>query len=659
MPLPLPDLDTRHFADLADEARASIPRFAPVWTDQNLSDPGITLTELVAAELDRLMYAANRLTDRDRRTVLRLLGFPPLPPLAAQAMLAFTTSGPARTVAAGTVVEACDPGGPLVPFRTTADIRVGTVALAAVQVGDGAATYDVTRAVHDGRAVAALGPNPDPSRQSSLVLGLDGPPEVGFELSLGLDCGSDEDLARIAAEYGPAAVTAHHSAQTVWEAWDGAAWQPIAGVTDSTRALTHDGRVTLPIAAALPVVTLGATTAPCAWIRCRLAAGLHDVAPSLLGLAVHAVPAVQQVAVPSAPVTLGTGDRSPHQALAMPGAPVVTATVAVTVTDGVVTTPVTLVPSFDASGPADLVATLDAQAGTVVFGDGRRGRTLATNETVEATYDCTAGAAGDLRPAAKGTVDPTLAVAVPFGASGGADAEPVVHAAGRAARLLMAHERLLELVDPEGPPTLDLVDPAAVAAREAPERALNGPDLERIVLDTAGCRVVRARAFPELDPALPGLRAAGTATVVVVPGLPVGRPEPTDGLLGAVRTAVERRRIVASRIVVAPPSYVVVAVQATLSALPGVAAADAQAAALAAVNGYLDPVAGGPDGAGWPFGRDVYRADVMAVLDAAAGIDAVVSLDLIGPDGVSCGNVCVPPTSLAAPGAHVITVVVP
>ncbi len=724
MALPLPDLDTRRFADLADEARAAIPRFAPAWTDHNLSDPGITLNELVAAELDRLMYAVNRVTDRDRRTVLRLLGFAPLPPAPARAMIAFRTAAAPRTVSAGTVVQARDPGGSPVPFRTDADVRVGTVALAAVQVGDAGAMADVTRAVRDRRAIPALGLDPDPARQSSLLLGFDGAPEAGFELSLALACGSDEDPARIAAEYGPAAVATHHGARTVWEAWDGTAWQPIAGVVDGTRALTRDGRVTLPIAAVLPVVALAPSPVPCAWVRCRLDAGRHDVAPTLVGVAVHAVSGAQQIAASSV-VTLaagcavpaghepaagtaaglslavgldgvataaaagvadlpdvtvthyaaataaatgsltmeaavaGLGDRSPHQQLVLPGAPVAAGTVAVWVATGTAGLPVAIVPGFDASGPDDLVATLDAQTGTLVFGDGRRGRTLAEDETVLARYDRTLAAAGNLRPDAKGDVDPTLAVALPFGATGGADAEAVVHAAGRAARLLMAHERLLELVSADGPPTLDLVDPVAVAGRQAPERALNEADLERIVLDAAGCRVVRARAFAELDPALPGLRAAGAASVIVVPGLPVGRPEPTGGLLAAVRQTVERRRLVGSRIVVAAPTYVVVAVKATLSALPGVAAATAEVAARAAIDAYLDPVTGGPDGRGWPFGRDVYRADVMARLDAADGIDAVVSLDLIGPDGVSCGNVCVPPMALAAPGEHVLEVLVP
>ena len=179
------------------------------------------------------------------------------------------------------------------------------------------------------------------------------------------------------------------------------------------------------------------------------------------------------------------------------------------------------------------------------------------------------------------------------------------------------------------------------------------------MLAAPGCRIVRARAFAEVDPELPGLRVAGTATVVVVPGLPLGRPTPTPGLLGAVRRVVENRRLVGSRLIVAPPVYVIVAVRATLLALPGVSVQAAQAAARTAIDSYLDPVAGGRDGRGWPFGRDVYRADAMAVLDRAAGIDAIVALDLIGPDGASCGNVCVPPTALVAPGEHVFEVTLP
>ena len=44
MPLPVPTLDSRTWDELTAEAQALIPRYAPQWTDFNLSDPGITLS---------------------------------------------------------------------------------------------------------------------------------------------------------------------------------------------------------------------------------------------------------------------------------------------------------------------------------------------------------------------------------------------------------------------------------------------------------------------------------------------------------------------------------------------------------------------------------------------------------------------------------------
>ena len=48
MPLPLPNLDTRRWADLVDEGVALVPRYGGTWTDHNVHDPGITLIELFA-----------------------------------------------------------------------------------------------------------------------------------------------------------------------------------------------------------------------------------------------------------------------------------------------------------------------------------------------------------------------------------------------------------------------------------------------------------------------------------------------------------------------------------------------------------------------------------------------------------------------------------
>jgi hypothetical protein len=73
MPLQLPNLDDRRYADLVEEARALIPTYAPEWTNHNPSDPGITLIELFAFLSEMLLYRLNRVTAANILSFLKLL----------------------------------------------------------------------------------------------------------------------------------------------------------------------------------------------------------------------------------------------------------------------------------------------------------------------------------------------------------------------------------------------------------------------------------------------------------------------------------------------------------------------------------------------------------------------------------------------------------
>ena len=76
MPIPLPSLDDRTFADLTGEARALIPALLPEWTDHNPSDPGIVLVELFAWLTEMLVYQADQVPDAHVEKFLALLGTP-------------------------------------------------------------------------------------------------------------------------------------------------------------------------------------------------------------------------------------------------------------------------------------------------------------------------------------------------------------------------------------------------------------------------------------------------------------------------------------------------------------------------------------------------------------------------------------------------------
>jgi hypothetical protein len=335
-------------------------------------------------------------------------------------------------------------------------------------------------------------------------------------------------------------------------------------------------------------------------------------------------------------------------------------------------------PDFDASERTDADFTLDATTGIVRFGNGERGRVPSDRAVILATYDSTAGAAGNLRAgvgwilsgaddalneavigADLASLDGALeGIANLQPAAGGADAETLSHAAGRAAESLWAHERLVELCAPGACASLDQLARETVLARRAPARAVTLLDYERLALATPGAAISRVRAWAGLDAAFPCFSAPGTVTVIVVPYLPIGRPAPTPGLLDTVAHYLNRRRIVGTRLVVVGPDYMPVQVRAIVRARPNAAPARVQSDVVAALDAFLDPLHGGPAGRGWPFGRAVYRAEILQVIDGVSGVDHVLELEMIPGEGeAQCGNLCVGPTSLVTPAAHEIDVV--
>ncbi|MGC0416995.1 hypothetical protein [Embleya sp. AB8] len=372
-------------------------------------------------------------------------------------------------------------------------------------------------------------------------------------------------------------------------------------------------------------------------------------------------------------VAVGVGDGGPEQTFTLPGGAVAEGLVWLADPTGGVE-PVRLVPDLDAAGRTDLDAVLDAATGTLTFGDGRAGRVPEAGRTVLAGYRGTSGAKGGaLAPPAPVVVAPdartrvllggppapgALAAALVGPATGGADAEDTAAAAARAERALWAHERLVDALAAADAHSLDDLPRDTVLRLAAPERAVTLAGVERCALDTPGTRIARVRAFAETDPRLPGLVASGCVTAVVVPYLPQERPEPTPGLLRAVRGHLAGRRTAGTRFFVTGPSYVRVGAQVTVTLLPGADPTATSAAVRTALNTFLHPITGGPRGTGWPFGRDVYRSEVLRVIDEAPGVDHVTALSLRadgGPPG--CGGLCVPATALVVPGTHDVVAV--
>jgi hypothetical protein len=222
-----------------------------------------------------------------------------------------------------------------------------------------------------------------------------------------------------------------------------------------------------------------------------------------------------------------------------------------------------------------------------------------------------------------------MVVSNPVAAEGGTPAETLFEASGRAVQLM-----------------------------SDPNRAVTLKDYETLAKRTPGTRIARTAARANLHPNFTCLKAPGVITVVVLPEMPVARPTPSYGLKRAVARYLNRRRIIGTRVEVVGAGYLEVAVEARVKAHPGVNRQDLQQRIVNALNAFFDPFKGGPEGNGWPFGRDVYRSEILQVIDELEGVDYILSLNLIAEGcDPQCGNVCLPPTTLVTVGRHEIEVI--
>ncbi len=163
-------------------------------------------------------------------------------------------------------------------------------------------------------------------------------------------------------------------------------------------------------------------------------------------------------------------------------------------------------------------------------------------------------------------------------------------------------------------------------------RAVTAADFEALAVQANPAAVARARAAI-VSPS--GFEQS--VNVVIVPVNPALSPVQWDSLRQQVFQFLAPRRLIATKLKVAPPDYTVL-VLTVIAARDDRARLDA--ASLAgeieqAVRTFLDPNHGGFDGAGWPFGRSVFRSELYRVIEGLGGVDHVRELRMNGDENVA------------------------
>lgn len=166
------------------------------------------------------------------------------------------------------------------------------------------------------------------------------------------------------------------------------------------------------------------------------------------------------------------------------------------------------------------------------------------------------------------------------------------------------------------------------------ERAITRQDFESLTR-SIDPRVARALCLPRRNPALDfDGEQEGHVGVIVVPN--VGNKSDLANIITTVTTGLNKCRLLTTVVHVVGPQYLSIDIQATIVPLPDVAAnvlrdkpEDSNMGRIPEeLVAFLDPLTGGKDGKGWPFGRDVFVSELYELLDRIPGVDYVTDVTL-------------------------------
>ena len=675
----------------ADFNKASVQRIPAasggLWTLNAPVDPGITLLDLFAWLLEQRVYWMDQVSDPLTRALLALLGIPPLPARAATTVLyvepcwngetprpltlnvdASTASTQFRLVkgqntpvfsakpddksTAGTATTETITLYPLADVTKKGRFQPPGVTLQVVSQDSNIVLEDRTADLTQGRAPALFGPD---GSDTKIVLSLSesaAAPAPAGTLALLFDLytppGIDPAWSPDAATNTPAGPSS-----LTWLCTVNGTLTPLdpKKIVDSTLGLRRSGIVRLPIpdnwtvepktkahyAVVLRGSNAGWTTPP------RVSRIIPNVVP-----AIHSRPPTQLTA-PYIQSQVTAWRRLPGNVFILPeyDRPALADSLVVTIaelgdpppTPGDTTPPPAWkrVADLTIYGPDDLVYVYDDVSARIRFGNGVTGRLPVPKDTssVIVDYQVGGGTAGNLGAVLAWNVVEQPAPSPP------ASGPPAL------ARPELKAWNVVPAAGGRDAETLDSVRQRASQVLTTATRAITAADFEELATQTPGTTVARAHAAVGRHPLFPNQVVPGAITVFLVPDVPRKSdnspdygtdapfppgPVPDNPTLEAVQARLDQTRMVASEVFVEPVNYRPVTIDPIVTANPP----DVQAlrdALTQALRTYFDPLAGGDDGNGWPFGGPVRPSSLLKVTQkvvADAGSVDSVKITLVG-----------------------------
>ncbi len=633
-------LDDLSWNEMVVAIRRRIPAAsAGTWTLHAAVDPGVTLLELFAYLLDQRLYWMDQMPDAIVRGALSLLGLQPRPTQAAKTVMHFPEIDEALVLDSGTSLT-LDRSVPPLVFSTESEIVLLPLAKTGKRIGLFINEEDRTADLERGR-VMRLFPSSG-AAEVKIVFWLSEPltedkKDKHFSLLFDL-----RDLSGIVPQWCPDPESPPDVPPPAILSWfygaDGGKQIQFADneVADGTGGLRRSGVVLLPVKIGTEnqndwqPESCDIDNKLCSYaIWMRVAEATFSAPPRLERLIPNVVIAsharktaehqLQRNFLPLPGNTIALADL-PEKELVKDHPPIEN-TIKLTIreADGE-WHPWESTLDLSFHGPSDRVFIADRLLGKVQFGDGLTGRlpvlTNDGNDQMKVQYSVGGGTAGKL-----GANLRWEALSLP------SHTDP------------LRAENVVQTEGGDEPETMAAARERAATELKKRTRAVIAKDYEEIARKIPGLAIKRSCAAIGLHPNYPCVLIPGAVTVFVVPDVSrpdvlsedslefqgaavesafVAAPVPDPGALAMVRATLETVRLAGSEVFVSPPHYQPVTLILDVES-NSTDPTELNRKIRQRLHRFLDPLIGGDEGDGWPFGEPVRPSAILRETQAELG----------------------------------------
>ncbi|MGB6300595.1 MAG: putative baseplate assembly protein [Rivularia sp. (in: cyanobacteria)] len=672
--LPSSNLDDRKFDDLVEECIMRIPRYCPEWTDHNMSDPGITLVELFSWLTDQMLLRYNQIPRKNYVAFLELLGIRLQPPAPARTELTFYLSSdlpetyiiPEASEVSTVRTESLE----AITFSTDFPLIIAKPRLLHFLTAE-TKEEKIPQSLRE-RVTVTWNRNLDDYWEGSEQSIFEDEPELGncFYLAVDSDQPLDGNVLEITFKGASATPTGINPNQPPrkWEAWDGENWQPVLlqEADDKTRGFSFyeivqqggtpeegaEVRVHLP--QKWPATNF--TSYRGRWLRCIYTQSQtnqpgYNRSPRITAVGIRSIGGTVRGSQSNLKQDerLGISDGSPGQTFQIQETPVLERRE----NEYIIVTPPDGLPQrwqevrdFADSNSEDKHYTIDSITGKVQFGPlirepGQIKRSTEIRKSIQQ-------ASSNSIIYQESEIERNIQEHHQYGAIPvrGAEIKMIAYRSG-GGRQGNVQTHTLEFLKSAIPyvasvtnhqPAINGADAESLeqAVIKAPrvlrsrDRAVTAEDFEVLAQEAGLGAIARVRCLPAESTNLPGtiglmiVPQTNTDAIAYGSGLSPDKFDLSPKLEEDVRSYLDERKLLGIRLQIQKPEYVGVSVRAGISLEPVYDNPNARDEIIRDIKislyKFLNPLTGGIDGEGWPFGRPLYESDIVALLQQAQGV---------------------------------------